>query len=289
MTDLKTRRAELLGQAREIVEKARDEHRGLSSAEQDQVDAGLNEVRSIDAKAATDTRAAADTESKQFLSKLDAMAAGRYQQHGDGTAHLALTGEHGKAMARRIVEQLPRDPVSGKALVAGGTSTVSTILLPEIAVTGRPALSILDLLPTRIVPSPSYFFLRQTSRALAAAPVPAYGAKPVSDAGVTGIPNRLRVVATVSNPVDIFLLADNTNLGNFVADECVYAVRLSLETEILSGDGSGEHMTGILNTSGVVTQAFVTSNAGLDSARAGHAAGHRVSARGHRAVHQRLA
>jgi HK97 family phage major capsid protein len=36
-------------------------------------------------------------------------------------------------------------------------------------------------------------------------------------------------------------------------------VRSALETEILSGDGTGEHFTGILNTSGVVVQPFVTS------------------------------
>ena len=79
--------------------------------------------------------------------------------------------------------------------------------------TGRPAVSLLDALPTRIVP-PVYSFLRQNQRTLAAAPTPAYGEKPVSDVGVVGIENRLRVVATVSSAIDHYLLSDNTNQLN---------------------------------------------------------------------------
>ncbi|MCV7368674.1 phage major capsid protein [Mycolicibacterium duvalii] len=70
--------------------------------------------------------------------------------------------------------------------------------------------------------------------------------------------NRLRVVAHVSEAIDHYLLGDNVNLERFVQDELVYGLRVAVEAQILAGAGTGENMTGILNTSGVVVQAFAT-------------------------------
>lgn len=186
------------------------------------------------------------------------MAAGRDTTPG-GLTHVALTGVHAKALADKVIAGMPSDPMTGaKALVTGGTQTTSTILLPEIVTTGRPAASVLDMLPTRIVP-PTYTYLRQNARNLNAAPVPAGSARPESTVGVAGIENRLRVVAHVSEQIDHYLLSDNTNLMSFVTDELVYGLRTAVEGEVLSGPGTGEHMLGILNTSGIFVQAFATN------------------------------
>jgi HK97 family phage major capsid protein len=135
--------------------------------------------------------------------------------------------------------------------MAGGTQTTSTILLAEIVVTGRPALSVLDVLPARIVP-PSYTFMRQTVRTLNAAPVAVGGTKPTSTVTTGSVENRLRVVTHISEAIDEYVLRDNTNLLQFVVDELLYGLRVAVEAQVLNGSGSGENFTGVLNTSGIL-------------------------------------
>ena len=163
-------------------------------------------------------------------------------------------------MAEKIIAGMPRDNVSGKALVSGGTSAVSTILLPEIAVTGRPALSILDLLPTRIVPSPSYFFLQANHASVGGRPGTGLRCKTGVRCGGDRRPEQAESCCDSEQPGGRVSPGRQHQPGRFRLGRVHIRrqVRL-LETEILSGDGTGEHMTGILNTSGVVTQAFVTS------------------------------
>jgi hypothetical protein len=130
-----------------VAEKARDESRELTAAEAEQVNAALSEAQACNEKLAADER------HKHVMSQLDAMAASASPDVLGGSGrHVALTGVHAKHMAEKIIVGMPRDSVSSKALVTGGTQTTSTILLPEVVATGRPAVSVLDLLPARIVP-----------------------------------------------------------------------------------------------------------------------------------------
>jgi HK97 family phage major capsid protein len=195
------------------------------------------------------------------------MAAARELQNTIGSpgsqpiegGHLALTGKFAKAMAQKMVAAMPRDASNTKALAAG-QQTTSTIVQPDVAVQGRPVTSILDLLPMRVV-SPSYSFIKQSARSLAFAPVAAGSEKPQSVVSVVAVENRLRVVASVTEQIDQYLLNDGSPQGNllrFVEDEMLYGLRLALEEQILVGDGSGENFTGITETSGIQTQAFDT-------------------------------
>jgi HK97 family phage major capsid protein len=250
--ELIKRRDSVLGEARAVVEKCAREGREMARDEAEQVHAAIAEAKSCNETLTADDRA------RGIMSELDAQAASSSGVLGGSGQHLALTGVYQKAMTDRIIAAIPHDPSGSKALVSGGTQTVSSILLPQVVASGRPAVSVLDVLPTRIVP-PVYFFLRQNSRSLAAAPTAAGASKPVSDVGVTSVTNRLRVVATISLALDHFVLQDNTNLSAFVGEELVYAVRVALENEILNGDGTGEHFTGVLSTSGILSQSFSTN------------------------------
>lgn len=200
--------------------------------------------------------------SADIMARLDAMAAtvpgGGFKGADDGsgeTLHLALTGTGLKSLAQNVVKA---SRIEGTKALASGVQTTSTILLPEVVPTGRPLVSLLDVLPTRIVP-PSYSFMRQSVRSLQAAPVPVGGVKPTSTVSVIAVENRLRVVAHISEPMDEYMMFDNQFLGRFVSDELLYGLRRSLENEVIAGDGTGEHFTGILNTSGIVVQAYTTS------------------------------
>ena len=178
-------------------------------------------------------------------------------ESGGAGGHLAFTGASAKTMARNIIAALPRNPSSGKALAAGQQVT-STIVLPEVVPIGRPAQSILDVLPSRIVP-PSYSFLRQSVRTFpTTGPTPEGATKPTATVGVAAVENRLRVCAFISEQINHYLLTDAVNLERFVVDDLIYGLRRSIEAEVISGDGTGEHFLGILNTSGIVAQPFVS-------------------------------
>lgn len=173
--------------------------------------------------------------------------------------YLALTGKHAKALAANIIKTMPREQHGTKALIATGSQVTSSIVLPEIAAQGRPAVSVLDVLPMRVV-APNYIALRQTGRDLFdGSPTAAGDLKPVSDVTVTAFPSRLRVVAHVSSPVDKFILSDAPVTEQFLVDEMLAGLRRGLEAQILTGDGEGENMTGILNTSGIQLQTFATN------------------------------
>jgi HK97 family phage prohead protease/HK97 family phage major capsid protein len=172
--------------------------------------------------------------------------------------HLALTGTHVKRLAAAVVTSMPKAPQGTKALFTPGTATTSTIVLPEVITEGRPAVSVLDVLPMRIV-APNYSYLRQNDRDFAAAPTAAGDLKPESVVSVEAVENRLRVVAHISEGLDKYTLSDATNLQNFVASEMLYGLRRGLETQILTGDGTGENFTGVLETSGIQLQTFSTN------------------------------
>jgi HK97 family phage prohead protease len=260
---MSTAREEMLTRTREtavtnikaILNNADAEGRDLSPDESAEVETHTKSIASCDAGFA------------KLKSDDSIMAAARELQNTIGSpgsqpiegGHLALTGKFAKAMAQKMVAAMPRDASNTKALAAG-QQTTSTIVQPDVAVQGRPVTSILDLLPMRVV-SPSYSFIKQSARSLAFAPVAAGSEKPQSVVSVVAVENRLRVVASVTEQIDQYLLNDGSPQGNllrFVEDEMLYGLRLALEEQILVGDGSGENFTGITETSGIQTQAFDT-------------------------------
>ncbi|WP_099024707.1 HK97 family phage prohead protease [Mycolicibacterium palauense] len=247
-----------LAVVKHLIDTADELERDLTADEAEQVEAATEEAKGLDAaiaKTKSDIAFVAEVrKTGEIVGALDDMARGASGEQDGG--HLALTGKHVKAMAQRVIKAMPRDGSGTKALAAG-QQTTSTILQAEIVETGRPAVSVLDLLPTRAV-TPSYSFLRQSARSLQAAPVAAGGTKPTSTVSVVAVENRLRVVAHVSEAIDHYLLGDNVNLERFVSDELLYGLRVAVEAQVLAGSGSGESMTGVLNTSGVVVQAFAT-------------------------------
>jgi len=101
--------------------------------------------------------------------------------------------------------------------------------------------------------------MRQTSRVNNAAPVAAGALKPTSTYGLVSVEGRLHVIAHVSEPIDKYQLQDGPSLGQFVQEEMVAGLHQALETQIVSGDGLGENLTGLANTSGIQTQAYTTS------------------------------
>jgi HK97 family phage major capsid protein len=145
-----------------------------------------------------------------------------------------------------------------KALIAGSVDVRSpadgTVTFPQYP------LRVLDLVTDRKPIEGNVFsFLRQITRDLNAAPTPDAGTKPTSIVSTQEIEGRARVVAHISEPVVERLLADFTDMQDFLRSEMEFEVLQALEAQLLSGDGLGENFTGILNTSGIFSQAYSTS------------------------------
>ena len=230
----------LIEDSKAIVAVARKAGRDLTTIESAAVDANLKRVEML--KRSEKTTA----ETNAFF--------GRTFDSPSSGGHVALTGRHAKALADSIVRKI--GDTSAKGLVAAGSQVVSTIVMPSIIEEGKPATSVLDVLPSRIVPSPVYSFVRQVSPRVPNAKVtPAGTPKSVTQVSVEAVTNQLQVIATLSERIDSYVLEDGAgggdNLSSFLTSELVYALRVALEDEVVNGPGGAGHFTGLLNTSGI--------------------------------------
>ena len=178
--------------------------------------------------------------------------------------HLTF-GSGRKAFAAAIATKMgsghraPGDEGGSKALTSSGQILTDVPIRPDVIPVGRPAVSILDVLPTVGRTTPTWRYLRQNSRTTAAAPVAPGTLKPTSAYGVETIDGEATVIAHLSEPVDKFVLQDAPGLTRFLGDEMLYGLDRAVQTQVLTGDGTGANLLGILNTSGVSVQAYATN------------------------------
>jgi HK97 family phage major capsid protein len=149
-----------------------------------------------------------------------------------------------------------------------GTPGVKSLLDYDSPYTSIP----MDPTPYRIEPTPTSFleilpaiqrgvvyrYMRQTVRSNNAAPVAPGGLKPTSTYALSPVDGRLHVIAHVSDPMDKYVLSDGPSLTQFVQLEMVEGLHPAVEGQLLNGDGTGENLRGIANTSGIQTQPLVS-------------------------------
>ena len=221
-------RSDLLAAARDIVTKARDEHRGLTEAEQGEVDSHLDAVRDIDTKAATDARAAADHETRRVLGGLDAMAAGR--SHSDESRRLDFKG-----MARAAADAImPPTTFGSKALAPSGATVIAQTFATDPIALGQPAASLLSVLPVTVQETSLFAYMRQTTRTNAAAVVAEGAVKPTSVYSVTKIEQTLATIAHLSEGVSRFWFIDAESLQQFLNNELTYGLSLAVEAKAIA-------------------------------------------------------
>lgn len=184
------------------------------------------------------------------------------------------------------------DPVSfkslirEKALLIGGSSTsVGGFVVPErtdiVEMLGRRPLTIRDLISVRRTSSDSVEYVKQLAHTNAAAPVAeaTSSAAPTTGAsagaaltlaagggykpeGAWTFQKATAAVKTIAEwvPATKRSLADVAALEGLINDELVKDLQETEETQVVSGDGTGENLQGILNTSGIQTMAATTTN-----------------------------
>jgi HK97 family phage major capsid protein len=173
------------------------------------------------------------------------------------------------------------DPIAVKSLFVGGdTGSAGAFVTPEqtgiVEMLGRRTLALRDVISVRRTGSDAVEYVRQTAHTNAAAPVPeATSSAPIGDGTggtTTAVAGGLkpegswsfeRDTATVKTiaewvPATKRALADVAALEGLIRDELVADLKEEEEDQIVSGDGTGENLTGILSTSGTQAQAFDT-------------------------------
>ncbi|TFI01638.1 phage major capsid protein [Micrococcus lylae] len=174
--------------------------------------------------------------------------------------------------------QVKSDPIRVKSLFTGASGTsAGAFVTPEqtgiIEMLGRRPLTIRDLISVRRTGSDTLEYVRQTAHTNAAAPVPeAQSAAAIDGTTVTNVIGGLKPegswafervstsVKTIAEwvPVTKRALADAAQLEDLIRDELSKDIAEAEEAQILTGDGVGENLTGILSTSGIQSQDFDT-------------------------------
>lgn len=251
--------------AREIAEKAESENRSLTAAEEADYRKAMGEARHNLDQLKTARR-------DPFMTDLKALAdelAGRTPAGRGGRK-----GNHSpwaKATAERMSRAMTAEVDGQKALVSGSIGVPVPLETDVVALSSTPR-SLLELIPVRMLTGGfgtgnSFSFLRQTVRTNNAAPVADGALKPSSVFTLAEIEDRVRVIAHLSDPVPERYFADHAALEDFLQAEMEAGILDALQEQVVNGDGTGENLTGILATSGVITQVFATDR--LTSIRKG--------------------
>ncbi|PVZ53032.1 phage major capsid protein [Arthrobacter sp. H-02-3] len=174
----------------------------------------------------------------------------------------AAQGAWAKATAARMAKAMTAEIDGQKSLVSGSIGVPSPIETDIVTMSAAPR-SLLELIPAKGLgggfdTGNSFSFLRQTVRTNNAAPVADGALKPTSVYTLAEVEDRVRVIAHLSEPVPERYFADHANLEDFLRNEMESGLYQALENQALQGDGTGENLTGLLNTSGIITQAFAT-------------------------------
>lgn len=193
---------------------------------------------------------------------------------------LMATFPNGKIPEKARVQS---DPILLKSLIVGGSDTsAGAFVVSEqsgiVEMFGRRPLTIRDVISVRRTGSDAVEYVVQTHHTNAAKPVPeattAAGGKANLETGEITLPDGSgikpegswafrRETATVKTiaewvPATKRALADVAALEGLINDELVADLKETEENQIVAGDGLGENLDGILNTSGTQGQAFST-------------------------------
>lgn len=251
---LKQQRAAALAAAQTIADGAKAADRTMTAAEIKAVNEHLAEVDRLDGLIAEASKG------DDLVRRLGQAAGG---SGGERKGHLDLRGI-GAALAKGMAAFSGNMQPGVKGLVPSGQTVVQVPFVGGDPLAGDPRLEhaprLVEVLPVTQREAPAYRYVKQTyvTTPGGAAVVAPGATKPTLKLQVGPADARLRVIAVLSEPVDTFLLEDSDNLEAWVTAQLGDAVYAALETEVLSGDGTGEHFTGLANVSGIQTQAFTT-------------------------------
>jgi HK97 family phage major capsid protein len=287
LKELRDKLQKTLLDARAICEKAEQEKRDFTPEEREQVKGLMTEAGNLKGQ----IKAAEDDEALR-KSVLDLGAEFGMKDGQDEPQDRQRPGR-GKSVGERFVEAeaykrwlaqvapgghipesakgLMSPPVEFKTLLTGASDTsggafVQTDYTGIYEPLGRRPLVLRDLISPRTTQSDLVEFVRQTAKVTQAAPTAEATATAVEAGGGTKPEGAMafeKVTAAVKTiavwiPATKRALSDASQLRGLIDQELRADLEEDLEDEIVAGDGSGEHFTGLLETEGILSQAWDT-------------------------------
>ncbi len=155
-----------------------------------------------------------------------------------------------KRMAPEVVRKIELGVDGQKALATSGSVVVGQDFEESPVALGKPANSLLSVLPSKVHSQPEFAYLRQSVRTNNAAVVVEGTVKPISVYTTVRIEDKLDVFAHLSEGVPRFWFEDNDTLEQFIADELMYGLEKAVAAMALAD---------IAGTSGIQTQAYSSS------------------------------
>jgi len=288
LKELRERKRVALKTARDICAVAEGEDRGLSAEEREKVKGYAEEAASYDAKI---KEAQADDDLKRQILDMgfgmdldEPKADGQSAKPKGGTlGERFVNSDEWKGWIERFpggrvpegAKGLMSPPVEFKDLLTGSDDEsagafVQTDYTGIYEPLGRYPLSVLGLVQRRSTTSDLVEFVRQTTQVQEAAPtaesnVTTYsgasgeveGAKPEGATAFEKVTEAVKTIA-VWLPATKRALSDAAQIRGLIDQELRDDLAEELEDQLLNGNGTGENFTGIMNTSGVLTEAWDT-------------------------------
>lgn len=258
--NLKQQRAAALKAAQDIVAKAKAEGRDvLTDDEQAEVEAKTAEVAELDKKIEAAAKSAA------LVAKIGAIEPSKSDDDEKPAAAKSL-GEHfvksvGDRLASAKSEGQSRFSISAPEFKAAtDTQTVGTVLSPAITdvdtniVQGlRRRMSIADLLSSGTLSGNAITYFVEGALEGDFTTVAEGGTKPqIHYAEPTAVTDALKKIAAFIKESDE-MVEDLPFLASSINNRLLYNLALFEENQILTGNGTGTNLLGLLNRSGVQT------------------------------------
>lgn len=195
-----------------------------------------------------DLAAAGDTEARQALKSL-----GTQFVESSGYKDLVKRGLKGSSWTSGDIE-LKTTLTEGTVASPGpGFAPIATpVVLPGVTDIKFQPLVIADLIPQGSTTSTLIRYLVETVATNAAAATAEGGAYPESALTFAKVDETLKKIATFL-PISDEMLEDWLQTQSYVDARLQLFVNLTEQAELLSGDGTGSHLLGLLNRSGLAT------------------------------------
>jgi HK97 family phage major capsid protein len=146
------------------------------------------------------------------------------------------------------------------SLPSGTPASFGTVSRDPIVPQAQRRTRVRDLFPSRSTNAAVIEYFRMSGFTNNASTVPerassAFGAKPQTTMAFTGVQAPVRTIAHWE-AAHRNVLSDEPQLRSIIDNELLYGLRLHEDAQILSGAGTSEDLTGILNTSGIQTYSW---------------------------------
>lgn len=228
----------------------------------------MNEAQAVEAEAKENAEAAAALKAPQRT-----IVGGRMEPEGPAKQPTKSLGElftqsptykefleKGKPKTGNASIEVDLDGMYGKGrgfktlFTTSSSFAVESLRLPDIITPARRALSVADLMPEGRTSQPVIKYMEETTTTEAAAETTEGDPKPEAAVAFTERTSTVRKIA-VSLPVTDESLEDIPFIESYLEGRLGYFVQKREDSQLLVGDGSAPNLRGLLNVSGINTQA----------------------------------